>query len=61
MWSKDKKIYCKIRKKPLETLAKSNQLSVFKHNSFWHPMDTLRDKNYLNDMWQNNPLWKKWD
>jgi glucose-1-phosphate cytidylyltransferase len=50
-----------LEKKPLETLAKSNQLSVFKHDGFWHPMDTLRDKNYLNNMWQNNPLWKKWD
>lgn len=50
-----------LEKKPLETLAKSNQLSVFKHDGFWHPMDTLRDKNYLNNMWQNKPLWKKWD
>lgn len=50
-----------LEKKPLETLAKSNQLSVFKHDGFWHPMDTLRDKNYLNNMWKTNPLWKKWN
>ncbi len=50
-----------LEKKPLETLAKLNQLSVFKHDGFWQPMDTLRDKNYLNNMWKNNPIWKKWD
>ena len=50
-----------LEQTPLETLAKSNQLSVFKHDGFWHPMDTLRDKNYLNNMWKTNPLWKKWN
>jgi len=50
-----------LEKKPLETLAESDQLSVYKHNGFWQPMDTLRDKNYLNKIWEDNPLWKKWD
>jgi len=50
-----------LEKKPLETLATLNQLSVYKHNGFWQSMDTLRDKNKLNQMWQDNPLWKKWD
>ena len=50
-----------LEQTPLETLAKSNQLSVFKHDGFWHPMDTLRDKNYLNNMWETDPLWKKWN
>ena len=34
-----------LEKAPLETLAKEQKLSAFKHNGFWHPMDTLRDKN----------------
>lgn len=46
---------------PLENLALSNQLSAFKHNGFWHSMDTLRDRNYLNDLWtQNDAPWKIW-
>ena len=36
-----------LEKKPLETLAQEQKLTAFKHNGFWHPMDTLRDKNYL--------------
>ena len=35
---------------------------VYNHDGFWHPMDTLRDKNVLEDMWQNNKApWKIWD
>ncbi|MDC3035197.1 glucose-1-phosphate cytidylyltransferase [Prochlorococcus sp. AH-716-P05] len=34
-------------KEPLENLCKSDQLSAYKHHGFWHPMDTLRDKRYL--------------
>ena len=49
-----------LEKTPLETLAKSNQLGAYKHHGFWHPMDTLRDKNHLNQLWQNSPPWKKW-
>ena len=33
-----------LEKEPLEQLSKKNQLSAYKHNFFWHPMDTLRDK-----------------
>ena len=48
-------------KDPLINLAKENQLTYFKHNGFWHPMDTLRDKNNLNFMWkEGNAPWKKW-
>ena len=36
-----------FEKKPLENLSKDNQLVAYKHHSFWHPMDTLRDKRYL--------------
>ena len=47
-------------REPLENLAKDNQLSAFKHEGFWHPMDTLRDKNELESLWNaNNAPWKK--
>jgi glucose-1-phosphate cytidylyltransferase len=48
-------------REPLEALAESNQLKAFQHSGFWHPMDTLRDKNYLEDLWQSgNAPWKVW-
>jgi len=48
-------------KEPMINLAKEGQLSVFFHNGFWHPMDTLRDKRYLEDLWaRGNAPWKKW-
>ena len=48
-------------KEPLERLAKENQLSAFKHNGFWQPLDTLRDKNYLDKLWNSdNAIWKNW-
>jgi len=46
---------------PLEKLSKENQLSAFQHNGFWQPVDTLRDKNQLEEMWNNNKAyWKIW-
>ena len=46
---------------PLEKLANENQLSVYKHTGFWSAMDTLRDKIYLDDLWEsNNAKWKVW-
>lgn len=39
-------------KEPLETLAGDGQLSAYRHNGFWQPMDTLRDKNLLEELWQ---------
>jgi glucose-1-phosphate cytidylyltransferase len=46
---------------PLENLAKDGQLNAYKHNGFWRPMDTLRDKNDLNDLWKNNKApWALW-
>ena len=49
-------------KKPLEILAKKRELISFKHKNFWHPMDTLRDKQYLEDLWQEkNCPWKLWN
>lgn len=48
-------------KQPLETLAAEGQLSAFNHNGFWHPMDTLRDKNYLEELWASGDApWKTW-
>lgn len=49
-------------KEPLEGLAKKNQLSAYKHTGFWQPMDTLRDKNVIEDLWNSEtPPWKIWD
>lgn len=46
---------------PLQTLAKTKELSAFKHNGFWQCMDTLRDKIYLNELWNTNKApWKVW-
>jgi glucose-1-phosphate cytidylyltransferase len=49
-------------KEPLEELAKNKQLTAYKHNGFWHPVDTLWDKNYLENIWkENNAPWKIWE
>ena len=45
---------------PLSQLALDNQMMAFKHQGFWKPMDTLKDKNDLNKMWIENPKWKIW-
>jgi glucose-1-phosphate cytidylyltransferase len=48
-------------RKPLEALAKSGQLSIYKHNGFWQPMDTLRDKQHLEELWASGKApWKTW-
>jgi glucose-1-phosphate cytidylyltransferase len=48
-------------KEPLEQLAITGQLSVYEHSGFWHAMDTLRDKNYLEELWANGQApWKIW-
>ena len=47
--------------KPLQQLASENQLMAFEHSGFWQPMDTLRDKNYLEELWnQGCAPWKVW-
>ncbi len=47
---------------PLQKLAKGDELYTFKHNGFWMPMDTLRDKNTLNRMWSDDKAtWKTWE
>ncbi len=46
---------------PLNTLATDGQLLAFKHNGFWQPMDTLREKSLLNDLWDKGVApWKTW-
>jgi glucose-1-phosphate cytidylyltransferase len=50
-----------LERKPLEQLAEADQLFAYKHNGFWRPMDTLRDKNELNDMWlKGTAPWALW-
>jgi glucose-1-phosphate cytidylyltransferase len=47
---------------PMATLSAENQLRAFEHNGFWQPMDTLREKNMLEDMWQSDQApWKTWE
>jgi glucose-1-phosphate cytidylyltransferase len=49
-------------REPLEGLAKEGNLAAYEHNGFWQPMDTLRDKVYLEDLWQSGKApWKVWD
>lgn len=46
---------------PLDQLASEGQLMAYQHEGFWHPMDTLRDKNYLEQLWQSGEApWKQW-
>ena len=48
-------------REPLETLAREGQLSAWAHRGFWQPMDTLRDKMKLEDLWQRGVApWKTW-
>jgi glucose-1-phosphate cytidylyltransferase len=48
-------------RQPLEKLANENQLTVYLHNGFWQPMDTLRDKTFLEEQWQSGHApWKVW-
>ena len=48
-------------RQPLERLAANGQLSAYRHEGFWQPMDTLRDKNYLEELWATgNAPWKIW-
>ena len=51
-----------LEREPLELLAKKGQLNAFRHEGFWYAMDTLRDKNYLEEEWATGKAaWKLWD
>lgn len=46
---------------PMEQLASDGELSAYQHKGFWQPMDTLRDKTHLEELWQSNKApWKIW-
>jgi glucose-1-phosphate cytidylyltransferase len=46
---------------PMEALAREGKLSAYYQRGFWHAMDTLRDKNYLEELWESGAApWKKW-
>ena len=47
-------------RQPLDDLARDGQIAAYKHHDFWKCMDTLRDKEDLETLWQNEPHWKKW-
>jgi glucose-1-phosphate cytidylyltransferase len=46
--------------RPLETLAAEGELRAYQHRGFWQAMDTLRDKNHLEELWHASPPWKVW-
>ncbi len=49
-------------REPLQGLARDGMLSAYRHDGFWHPMDTLRDKNVLEQMWTSGDApWKIWE
>jgi glucose-1-phosphate cytidylyltransferase len=46
---------------PLERLAREGQLAAYRHDGFWQPMDTLRDKRQLEELWlAGRAPWKTW-
>ena len=48
-------------REPMERLAQAGQLSAYLHHGFWQPMDTLRDKNHLEELWASGKApWKTW-
>lgn len=47
-------------KQPMDDLARDGQIAAYRHHAFWKCMDTLRDKEELEHMWLNDPLWKTW-
>ena len=52
---------CVWEQEPMKQLAIDGELRAFQHHGFWQPMDTLRDKSYLEQLWQNNQApWKMW-
>lgn len=50
-----------LEREPLEGLCRDGQLMAFRHEGFWHPMDTVRDRDFLNDQWTTGRApWKTW-
>ena len=58
----DLDVDCDFEFGPLEKIAQEEQLHAFKHEGFWQCMDNVRDRDYLNTLWdQNKAEWKIWD
>ena len=52
---------CIWEQEPLNTLARNHQLSAYLHSGFWHPMDTLRDRQKLEELWASGHApWDVW-
>ena len=52
---------CVLERDPLESLVRDGQLSVYRHPGFWQCMDTYRDHQYLNQLWNTGQApWKAW-
>jgi glucose-1-phosphate cytidylyltransferase len=52
---------CMWEGSPIEQLARTQQLAAWRHHGFWQPMDTLRDKNHLEELWRSGQApWKTW-
>lgn len=52
---------CTLESDPLMKLASEGQLAAYRHEGFWQPMDTLRESNFLNDLWARGEApWKNW-
>jgi len=51
---------CILEREPLENLVKDKQLSVYQHTGFWGSMDTYKDVERLNEMWEKEKKWKNW-
>jgi glucose-1-phosphate cytidylyltransferase len=49
-----------LEKFPINTIVNKDELRVFRHKGFWQCMDTYRDYQYLNSLWQKDPIWKVW-
>lgn len=50
-----------LEQEPLSTLARDGQLMAYKHDGFWYPMDTVRDRDVLEELWRSGRApWKKW-
>jgi glucose-1-phosphate cytidylyltransferase len=48
-------------REPMQSLARDDHLRAFSHHGFWHPMDTLRDKTFLEERWASGRAeWKTW-
>ena len=50
-----------LEKLPFQKLVDKKQLTVFRHKGFWQCMDTYRDYQLLNKLWNENPVWKIWE